>query len=155
MKQALQHYKQYLLTGVSYVIPMIACGGILIATAIALLTFLHPEAMTAAGGPDFSAAPNLKLVLDIGVAAFTLALPVLAGFIAYAMAGRPGLVPGLIGGYLAGTTKAGFLGALLAGLLAGHVVNLLKKLPVHKSSARSCRSSSSRSCRASSSASSC
>jgi PTS system fructose-specific IIC component len=132
MKQALQQYKQYLLTGVSYVIPMIACGGILIASAIALLTFFHPESMTATGGPDFSAAPTLKVVLDIGVAAFAMALPVLAGFIAYAMAGRPGLVPGLIGGYLAGTTNAGFLGALLAGLLAGHVVNLLKKMPVHK-----------------------
>lgn len=132
MRQALRQHRQYLLTGVSYVIPMIACGGILIASAIALLTFLHPEAMTSAGGPDFSAAPTLKVVLDIGVAAFTLALPVLAGYIAYAMAGRPGLVPGLIGGYLAGTTKAGFLGALLAGLLAGHVVQLLKKMPVHK-----------------------
>ena len=132
MKQTLQQYKQYLLTGVSYVIPMIAAGGILIASAIALLTFLHPDSMTYAGGPDFTAAPNLKVILDIGVAAFTLALPVLAGFISYAMAGRPGLVPGLIGGYLAGTTKAGFLGALLAGLLAGHVVNLIKKMPVHK-----------------------
>jgi PTS system fructose-specific IIC component len=48
------------------------------------------------------------------------------------MAGRPGLVPGLLGGYLAGTTNAGFLGALLIGLVAGHVVNLLKKMPVHK-----------------------
>ncbi len=48
------------------------------------------------------------------------------------MAGRPGLVPGLLGGYLAGTTNAGFLGALLVGLLAGHIVNLLKKMPVHK-----------------------
>ena len=132
MKQALTQHKQYLLTGVSYVIPMIACGGILIATAIALLTMLHPGAMTPTGGPDFSAAPNLKLVLDIGDAAFKLALPVLAGFIAYGMAGRPGLVPGLIGGYLAGATNAGFLGALLVGLIAGHVVNLLKKLPVHK-----------------------
>lgn len=132
MMDTLRQYRQYLLTGVSYVIPMIACGGILIASAIALLTFLHPGSMTATGGPDFSSAPSLKVVLDIGVAAFTLALPVLAGFIAYAMAGRPGLVPGLIGGYLAGTTQAGFLGALLAGLLAGHAVMLLKKLPVHK-----------------------
>ena len=64
--------------------------------------------------------------------AFKMALPVLAGFIAYGMAGKPGLVPGLLGGYLAGTTNAGFLGALLVGLLAGHVVNLLKKMPVHK-----------------------
>jgi fructose-specific phosphotransferase system IIC component len=132
MRQALRQHKQYLLTGVSYVIPMIACGGILIAAAIALLTLLHPGSLTPTGGPDFSRAPGLKLILDIGTAAFTLALPVLAGFIAYAMASRPGLVPGLIGGYLAGTTNAGFLGALLAGLLAGHVVNLVKKIPVYK-----------------------
>ncbi|RPJ72837.1 MAG: PTS fructose-like transporter subunit EIIC [Acidobacteria bacterium] len=130
--QTLRQHKQYLLTGVSYVIPMIACGGILIATAIALLTMLHPGAMTPSGGPDFSQAPTLKVVLDIGDAAFKLALPVLAGFISYGMAGKPGLVPGLIGGYLAGTTNAGFLGALLVGLVAGHVVTLLKKLPVHK-----------------------
>jgi PTS system fructose-specific IIC component len=132
MNDTLLRHKQYLLTGVSYVIPMIACGGILIATAIALLTLLHPNAMTPAGGPDFSQAPALKTILDIGDAAFKMALPVLAGFIAYAMASRPGLVPGLLGGYLAGTTNAGFLGALLAGLLAGHVVNLLKKVPTHR-----------------------
>jgi len=132
MSGVLQKHKQYLLTGVSYVIPMIACGGILIATSIALLTFLHPGAMTPTGGPDFSEAPRLQLVMEIGVAAFTMAMPVLAGFISYAIAGRPGLVPGLIGGYLAGTTNAGFLGALLAGLLAGHVVNLVKKLPTNK-----------------------
>jgi fructose PTS system EIIBC or EIIC component len=132
MNQALKQHKQYLLTGVSYVIPMIACGGILIATAIALLTFLYPNAMTPTGGPDFSQAPALKIILDIGDAAFKMALPVLAGFIAYGMASRPGLVPGMLGGYLAGTTNAGFLGALLAGLLAGHVVNLIKKVPVHK-----------------------
>ncbi len=132
MKQALQQHKQYLLTGVSYVIPMIACGGILIATSIALLTMLHPGSMTPGGGPDFSSAPALKTILDIGDAAFKMAMPVLAGFIAYGMAGKPGLVPGLLGGYLAGTTNAGFLGALLVGLLAGHVVNLLKKLPVNK-----------------------
>ncbi|RPJ75237.1 MAG: PTS fructose-like transporter subunit EIIC, partial [Acidobacteria bacterium] len=132
MTQTLRQHKQYLLTGVSYVIPMIACGGILIASAIALLTFFEPGAMTPGGGPDFSNSPNLKLILDIGDAAFKMALPVLAGFIAYAMAGKPGLVPGMLGGYLAGTTNAGFIGALLVGLLAGHVVNLLKKLPVNR-----------------------
>jgi len=132
MSDILQRHKQYLLTGVSYVIPMIACGGILIATSIALLTFLYPNAMTPTGGPDFSRAPTLKTILDIGDAAFKMALPVLAGFIAYAMASKPGLVPGLLGGYLAGATNAGFLGALLAGLLAGHVVNLLKKVPTNK-----------------------
>jgi len=132
MKRVLQQHRQYLMTGVSYVVPMIACGGILIATAIALLTMLHPNSMTPTGGPDFSVAPTLKVMLDIGDAAFKMALPVLAGFISYGMAGKPGLVPGLVGGYLAGTTNAGFLGALLVGLLAGHIVNLLKKMPTHK-----------------------
>ena len=58
MQQVLRQHKQYLLTGVSYVIPMIACGGILIATAIALLTLLYPGSMTPTGGPDFSQAPR-------------------------------------------------------------------------------------------------
>jgi len=125
MNEILRKHKQYLLTGVSYVVPFIACGGILIASAIAFAP------MTAAG-PDFSHSPNLKLVLDIGSGAFAMALPVLAGFIAYAMANKPGLVPGMVGGYLAGSINAGFLGALVAGLLAGHAVNLFKRLPAHR-----------------------
>lgn len=115
--------RQYLLNGVSFAIPFIATGGILIASAIAF-------APMTASGPDFSGSPTLKLILDIGVASFTLMLPVLAGYIAYAIASKPGLVPGFIGGYLAGTTNAGFLGALVAGLLAGWAVNQIKKLPV-------------------------
>jgi PTS system fructose-specific IIC component len=125
VKETLQKHKQYLLTGVSYVLPFIACGGILIAMAIAFA----PMTPT---GPDFSNSPNLKTVLDIGVAAFTLALPVLAGYIAFGMAGKPGLVPGMVGGYLASSVNAGFLGALIAGLVAGHLVNLIKKIPTHR-----------------------
>jgi len=138
MKEYLVKLRQYLLTGVSFAIPFIACGGIMIATAIAFAP------MTPAG-PDFSNAPTLKLILDIGVASFTLMPVVLAGYIAYAMAGKPGLVAGMVGGWLAthitvaqaaGTApkevSAGFLGALIAGLLAGAVVNLVKKLPMPK-----------------------
>jgi fructose-specific phosphotransferase system IIC component len=147
MIEALRKLRQYLLTGVSYVIPCIACGGILIATAIALAPMTNT-------GPDFSQSPVLNLVLQIGVAAFKLALPILAGFIAHAIAGKPGLVPGLIGGYLASGFKAqllfsaaelqarglkpddeivaGFLGAIVIGLIAGWIVNLIKKLPVPK-----------------------
>ncbi len=129
MKEILKKHQQYLLTGVSYVIPFIACGGILVAAGISLA----PMAVSGDHlGPDFSHSPKLQLIMDIGGAAFTLALPVLAGFIAYGMASKPGLVPGMVGGYLAANVKAGFLGALVAGLLAGHVVMLLKKLPVHK-----------------------
>src|SRR5262245_5084554 len=104
MREVLLKHKQYLLTGVSHVVPFIACGGILIAAAIAFA----PMTQT---GPDFSKAPTLKLILDIGSGSFALALPVLAGYIAYAMASRPGLVPGMLGGYLAHQINAGFLGA--------------------------------------------
>lgn len=120
----LYRLRQHLLTGVSFAIPFIACGGILIATAIAF-------AMTPTG-PDFSHSPRLKLVLDIGTAAFNLMLPVLAGYISYSVAGKPGLVPGFLGGYLSGQIKAGFLGAMLIGLLSGYLVELLKRIPVSK-----------------------
>lgn len=126
MIQALHKLRQHLLTGVSYAIPFIACGGILIACGIAFVP------MTATG-PDFSNAPILKLVLDIGAASFALLLPVLAGYIAYAIAGKPALVPGFIGGYLSGEIKAGFLGAILIGLLAGWFVEIIKRIPVPKS----------------------
>jgi fructose-specific phosphotransferase system IIC component len=121
---ALHNLRKHLLTGVSFAIPFIACGGILIAAAIAF-------AMTPTG-PDFSHAPRLKLVLDIGTAAFNLMLPVLAGYISYSVAGKPGLVPGFLGGYLSGQIKAGFLGAMLIGLVSGYLVELLKKIPVSK-----------------------
>jgi len=124
MLKALQNLRQHLLTGVSFAIPFIACGGILIAVAIAF-------AMTPTG-PDFSHAPRLKVILDIGTAALNLMLPVLAGYISYSVAGKPGLVPGFLGGYLSGQIKAGFLGAMLSGLLAGYIVELFKKIPVPK-----------------------
>lgn len=121
----LKKLRQHLLTGVSYAIPFIACGGILIAIAIAFA----PMTST---GPDFSQSPKLKLILDIGTASFSLMLSVLAGYISYSIAGKPGLVPGFIGGYLSGVVKAGFLGAILVGILAGYVVELIKKIPVTK-----------------------
>ena len=125
MLQFLKNLRQHLLTGVSFAIPFIACGGILIASAIAFA----PMTPT---GPDFSHAPKLKLILDIGTISFMLMLPVLAGYISYSVAGKPGLVPGFVGGYLSGQVNAGFLGAILAGLLAGYVVQLIKKMPTPK-----------------------
>src|SRR5580658_9571517 len=118
MFEPVQELRQHLLTGVSYAIPFIACGGIMIAAAIALAP-MTPK------GPDFSSSPTLKLILDIGVASFTLMPVILGGYIAYAMAGKPGLVPGCIGGWLAtnipvanpapgqaAVVSAGFLGAI-------------------------------------------
>jgi fructose-specific phosphotransferase system IIC component len=137
IKEGLQRHKQYLLTGVSHVIPFIACGGILIAAAIAYaFRFLPPGPN---GGPDFTAAPVfVKQMLTIGESAFKLFPAVLAGFISYAMASRPGLVPGFVGGFIAGmpqtingkSASAGFLGAILIGFVAGHVTNFIKQLPV-------------------------
>jgi PTS system fructose-specific IIC component len=126
MFESLQKLRQHLLTGVSFAIPFIACGGILIACAIA---FAGPMTST---GPDFSHSPHLKLLLDIGSAALTLMLPVLAGYISYSIAGKPGLLPGFLGGYLSGQVRAGFLGAMLAGLVAGYLVEALKKIPVSR-----------------------
>jgi len=90
--------------------------------------------------PDPSQVPILNFMFTVGAQAFGLLLPVLGGYIAYAMAGRPGLVAGFVGGAFAAMPQqvgdrqasAGFLGALLAGLAAGYVVNLIKKMPVHK-----------------------
>jgi PTS system fructose-specific IIC component len=139
VKELLRQHKQYLLTGVSHVIPFIACGGILIALSLAYAFQFH--LLNEKGGPDVSKAPVLvQDMMTIGVKAFELFPAVLAGFIAYGMAGRPGLVPGFVGGFIAAmpqvvgdkTASAGFLGALIIGLVAGHVVNWLKKLPVPK-----------------------
>ena len=70
MKEALKKLRQHLLTGVSYAIPFIACGGIMIAIAIAFV--MGPK------GPDFSNAPRLKMLADLGGISFALMLPVLA-----------------------------------------------------------------------------
>ncbi len=120
MRDALLRLRQYLLCGVSHVIPFVACGGILIATAIACVPM-------GAAGPDFSQSPNLKTLLDIGVAAMSLVVPVLAGFIAHGMVDRPGLAPGFVGGFIAHAVGAGFLGGIAAGLIAGWAVMLIKK----------------------------
>lgn len=123
MKGHLSRARQYLLSGVSYAIPFVAAGGILIAVAIALVP-MGPS------GPDFSNAPFQKTLLDIGSAAFGLLVPVLAGYIAFGMADRPGIAPGFVGGAIAAQVGAGFLGGIVAGLLAGFVVLGVKKLRV-------------------------
>lgn len=123
MNNYLSQVKKYLLSGVSYAIPFIACGGIMIAFAIAFAP------MTPAG-PDFSHSPFLKLVLDIGTAAFSFLIPVLAGYIAFGIADRPGIVGGFVGGYIANAVGAGFLGGIVAGLLAGFIVYWIKKIRV-------------------------
>ena len=125
MHDVLRQVKQYLLSGVSFVIPFVACGGILIAIAIA-------GAPMGPTGPDFSGSPILRGLMEIGTAAFALVVPVLAGYIAFGMVDRPGLVPGFVGGAIAHSLGAGFLGGLVAGLLAGGTVMAIKTIPVHR-----------------------
>ena len=119
----LKQLYQHLMTGVSHMLPLIVAGGLLIAISFAVDIDANDPAMAD------SLAGRL---FQLGGFAFSLFLPVLAGYIAYSIADRPGLAPGLIGGYLAGQVATGFLGAILAGFLAGYLTRWLAtniKLP--------------------------
>ncbi|MFI2260879.1 fructose-specific PTS transporter subunit EIIC [Streptomyces tubercidicus] len=123
-----------LMNGVSYMIPFVVVGGLLIAISLALGG--HPQADGGLVIPDGS---FWKHVNDIGVIGFTLMVPVLSGYIAYAIGDRPALVPGMIGGWIANTGSlydskagAGFIGAIVTGFLAGYLVQWIKKVKVPK-----------------------
>ncbi|MEV6620677.1 fructose-specific PTS transporter subunit EIIC [Amycolatopsis sp. NPDC051106] len=125
--------RQWLMTGVSYLIPFVAAGGLLIALSFALGGYKIVDApkVTEQFDPG-SVAGWAALMFQIGSAAFDFLVPVLAGFIAFAMADRPAIAPGFVGGAIAVTVGAGFLGGLVAGLLAGGVVLALKRIQVPK-----------------------
>lgn len=115
---------KHLMTGVSYMLPVVVAGGILIALAFAF------GGITTEGYPEGSLAWALMMIG--GSTAFALFVPVLAAYISYSIADRPGITPGIIGGMLATTVGSGFLGGLLAGFLAGYVTLALTtyiKLP--------------------------
>lgn len=130
-----QIYK-HLMNGVSYMLPFVIGGGIMIA-----LAFLIDTIAGAPRNSDFgtytAAAAFFK---SIGNVAFNFMMPVLAGYIARSIADRPGLAVGFVGGSIAtlGCTFAnvtgdasavsGFLGALIAGFVGGFIVLLLKKV---------------------------
>ncbi|MEV6481235.1 fructose-specific PTS transporter subunit EIIC [Streptomyces sp. NPDC051576] len=123
--------RKWLMSGVSYMVPFVAAGGLLIALGFAI------------GGYEIKSAPSVMqhfvwtqtdswaaLMFQIGAVAFGFLVPVLAGYIAYGMADRPGLVPGFVGGMIASTINAGFLGGLAAGLIAGGVVLAIQKVKI-------------------------
>jgi fructose-specific phosphotransferase system IIC component len=85
-----------------------------------------------ARGPDFGHNYFLNIIHTISTASFTLLFPILAGYIAHSISGKPGLLPGFVGGYLCSTIEAGFIGALLTGLAAGYITLGIKQLPVSK-----------------------
>ena len=127
---------KHLMNGVSHMLPFVVGGGVLIALGFLIDTIAGNANV---GGTFGFTNPVAAVVFWIGKAAFAFMLPILAGYIAQSIADRPGLLPGIVGGYLAttgatlaspaGDDKAvsGFLGALLAGFIAGIIVNLLKK----------------------------
>ncbi|MER5196994.1 PTS fructose transporter subunit IIABC [Streptomyces sp. NPDC002755] len=123
--------RKWLMTGVSYMVPFVAAGGLLIALGFAI------------GGWEINKAPSVMehfswtqvdswgaLLFQIGGVAFGFLIPVLAGYIAYGMADRPGLVPGFVGGMIASNIAAGFLGGLVAGLLAGGIVLAIQRIKI-------------------------
>ncbi|MFI2379022.1 fructose-specific PTS transporter subunit EIIC [Streptomyces sp. NPDC018964] len=123
--------RTWLMSGVSYMVPFVAAGGLLIALGFAI------------GGYEINEAPSVMdhfvwtqadswgaLLFQIGGVAFGFLVPVLAGYIAYGMADRPGLVPGFVGGAISLTVNAGFLGGLAAGLIAGGVVIAIQKVRI-------------------------
>ncbi|MGI5528453.1 fructose-specific PTS transporter subunit EIIC [Streptomyces syringium] len=121
-----------LMNGVSYMIPFVVVGGLLIAVSLALGGHAQPD-----GGLVIPEGSFWKHVNDIGVIGFTLMVPILSGYIAYAIGDRPALVPGMIGGWIANTgalydseSGAGFIGAIVTGFLAGYLVVWIKKVEV-------------------------
>jgi len=132
----------WLMTGVSYMIPFVAAGGILIALAFVIG---GPEVANKVNGGTFQGVeyPGVTdlsklwaeagfagILFKTGALTFSMLVPILAGFIAYAMADRLGLVPGIVGGLVANAIGAGFLGGLVAGLLAGAVALWLGRIKV-------------------------
>jgi len=113
---------KHLLTGVSFMLPMVVAGGLLIALSFVFGITAFKEQGTLAAA----------LMQIGGDAAFKLMVPLLAGYIAYSIADRPGLAPGMIGGLLASTLGAGFIGGIIAGFLAGYsawAINRYVRLP--------------------------
>lgn len=114
---------KHLLTGVSFMLPMVVAGGLIIAISFIFGIEAFKEQGTLAAA----------LMQIGGGSAFALMIPVLAGYIAYSIADRPGLAPGMIAGMLASSLGAGFLGGIVGGFLAGYSAKFLSdkvRLPV-------------------------
>ncbi|WP_175059566.1 PTS fructose transporter subunit IIC [Thermococcus sp. 2319x1] len=111
---------RHLLTGVSFMIPFVVAGGVLIALSFVFGIHAFENEGTLAWA----------LMKIGGGAAFKLFVPILAGYIAYSIADKPGLAPGMIGGFLAVDMGAGFLGGIIAGYIAGYLVDYLKRVKV-------------------------
>ena len=123
--------RKWLMSGVSYMVPFVAAGGLLIALGFAIGGWEINQAKPVTEHFDWLQVDSwAALLFQIGAVAFGFLIPVLAGYIAYGMADRPGLVPGFVGGMIAANINAGFLGGLVAGLIAGAVVLGIQRIKI-------------------------
>ncbi len=128
-----QKLKRALLTGVSYMIPFVAGGGLLIALGFLLGGYdITAVADKVVVENNFGNLPEGGLAIYLGAVLFKIGalsmgflVPALAGYIAYAIADRPGIAPGFVAGAVAGFMGAGFLGGIVGGLLAGYMAHLI------------------------------
>lgn len=118
-KERSSAYK-HLMTGVSFMLPFVVTGGLLIALGFALGgIYVYEDAFKGTLG---------WTLFNIGAkASFALMVPILAGYIAYSIADRPGIAPGMAGGMIAGAIGSGFLGGIVAGFIAGYAVKYLNE----------------------------
>ena len=119
LKVILKDLKKHLMTGVSYMIPFVVTGGVVLAVTVLL-----------SGETAVPSQGALGKIAQIGITGLGLMVPILSGYIAYSISDRAGLAPGVIGGYLANQVGAGFIGGILSGIIAGIVVFYLKKIKV-------------------------
>lgn len=124
-KSQLVFIKDSLMTGISYMIPVIVAGGVIQAIAKMM------------GGYDIGSHMDTidtfaKVVMLIGQQMFTFVVPAVAAFTAYAMADKPGIAPGLAMGALAGQINSGFVGGVVGGVLVGYLCLAMKKIKVPK-----------------------
>ncbi len=135
--QGVQAVYQHLMNGVSFMVPFIVVGGLLIAIALSL-----GGEKTATQGLVIPDDSFWKPFEKIGALSFSFMVPILAGYIAMSIADKPGLVPGMIGGAIAADGSfygsdagAGFLGGIVAGFLAGYIAKWIKNIKVPKAMA--------------------
>jgi len=147
--------RQWLMTGVSYMIPFVAAGGIMIALGFMVAqlaggkngAIVVTKLYSLTGPPDPNPTHIVNIVTDfnptdgmhwaallflVGAAAFGFLVPILSGFIAFAIADRPGLAPGIVGGAIASTMGAGFLGGIATGFIGGFAALWISRWTVPK-----------------------
>jgi len=117
--------RRWSMYGVSYLIPFVAVGGVLISISFLLqnpLEVVQPSLTEAVAANNIAA-----IFFRLGATMFGFLIPVLAGFIAFAIADRVAIAPGFLAGALAGAIGAGYLGGILGGVLAGLVSNWISQ----------------------------